>query len=881
MLYRPEHPIWPHLMAGHCVITVNRRLARTLAEDYATYCGMQQLSVWETPAIFPVNDWFEREFLRLDAESVLLNSSQVAAVWDQVVAEDLHQCGVDLLQIPATVRQAVRADALCCDYLVESYTPDGVEQEAFQRWRRRYVARCREQRWLDRVRLPEVVEQAVIDSRLDVNGCQMWLGFDDLTPLMRRIQQTLNSAGCTIEHVAANALVPVTCDAISAVDEIRELQAAAQWARQCLEQQGGVVAVVVPELERLHGDVERVFSRELSRSVYPDRVPKDTFNISLGHPLADQGMIAAALTLLQLQDPLEFDQLSYLLRCPWFAGGIDEWQERVLFERQLRADNILRLSTADLLYRLRHQRRAPQGMLRLVEQLQLWQGGDEQIAPADWVEQLNFFLQQVGWPGDASLDSQGYQLFAAWQDKVLAPLARLGVVAETMTGRQLLSWVCRLAREVLFQPKAQDHRLQIIGLLETAGLTFDALWLCGAGEQVFPGGLAFNPFLPVAIQKHYQMPHSDLLHEARYARLLLERLQHSAQQVVISYAQNSDERPSRCSPYLNELCWQQHEDGDEALSSVVPLQTLDDCCAPSLTSTQLEQPLSGGTGLLKEQAQCPFKAFVHYRIGLRALDVPQPGLTSRRRGDLLHRILQQVWHCLGSHGGLVQHDEAALRQLVSAQTIAVLDETRFAAHERALLAVEKQRLESLVLEWLDVERQREPFSVQSVEERQLLQIGPLRLNTIPDRIDVTEDGRRIVLDYKTGQITVGDLVGDVLLEPQLPVYALHGVQGDVAAVSFAQVRHGVCAFKGVSAQEHILPGVHSVERSRGVKAGLSSWSELVDHWRQHTEATAQAVADGDAGVTPVHAKVCRFCDLQGLCRIDLDKGDVADEEGDA
>ncbi len=869
MLYPPEHPIWSHLAAGHCVITVNRRLARTLAEDFAGYCALQQLSVWETPAIFPVNEWFEREFVRLDSDLVLLESSQVVAVWNRVIEEDLHRSGVDLLQVPATVRQAVRADTLCCDYLVDSYSPDGVEQEAFLRWRQCYEARCREQQWLDRARLPEMIEQAVSDGRLIVDSGQIWLGFDDLTPLLHRIQQTLNSAGCTIENLAAARVNPVAFDAVAAADESEELLAAARWARQCLEQQVGIVAVVVPELERLQGEVQTIFSRELSRSAYPDRVPMDTFNMSLGYPLADQGMVAAALTLLQLQDSLDFDQLSYLLRCPWFAGGIDEWQQRALFERQLRADNVLRLSMSDLLYRLRHQPQAPRGMLHLVEQLQRWQGEHDKIAPADWVEHLNSFLQQIGWPGDASLDSRGYQVFAAWQDKVLTPVARLGVVSATMTPSQLVSWVCRLSREILFQPKAQDHRLQIIGLLETAGLTFNALWLCGAGEQVFPGGLSFNPFLPVALQKQSQMPHSDLFHEAHYARLLLERLQHAAQQMVISYAQNKEERPCRCSPYLSQLPWQQCQEADGVDWDGVSLEAIDDCRAPSLSSAQLEEPLSGGTGLLKEQAQCPFKAFIHYRVGVRALDVPQPGLTSRRRGDLLHRVLQQVWQCLGSHAGLLDYDDTALRELIAEQVVAVLDGTRFAGHERALLAVEKQRLESLVLEWLDVERQREPFNVQSVEERQQLQVGPLRLNTIPDRIDMTADGRMIVLDYKTGQISVGDLVGEVLLEPQLPVYALHGVQGDVAAISFAQVRHGRCAFKGVSAEDEVLPGVRSVESSRGVKEGIANWTELIDHWRQHAQCTAQAVVDGDATVTPIHAKVCQFCDLKGLCRIDL------------
>lgn len=880
MLFPADHPIWSHLAEGHTVLTVNRRLARVLAQDYGDYCRSRQLSVWQTPAIHPVESWFESALSRLEEERVLLTSAQCAALWEQVVEADLNLNGVDLLQVPATVRQVMRADALCCDYLISDYACDGIEQEAFQRWQKNYLRRCHDSGWLDAARVPLVIDQAVAEGRLPVETAQLWVGFDELPPVLQRVQRTLEDAGCAVQCVEAHQLTPQRSDAFCAADEISELRVAAQWARQQLEEQVGTVAVVVPDLQRLQGDVERIFYAELSRSAHPDRVPAETFNISLGHSLADQGMITAALTVLQLQEPLEFDQLSYLLRCPWFQGGVTQWQERVLFERRLREDNVLHLSCSDLRYRLEHSRNKPQGMVQLVEQLQLWLNFNDAVAPSVWVERINRFLQQSGWPGETTLDSRGYQVFAAWQEKILNALARLGVVKKTFSRSQLVSWLSRLCREEVFQPKAQDQRLQIVGVLETAALTFDALWLCGANERTFPGGIAFNPFLPVALQKRCQMPHSDLGQEARYARLLLDRLQCSAAQVVISYAQTVDDRPCHCSPYLDQLSWQPHEGASLPDTKTLLLETIDDHSGPALTSAQLQEPISGGTGLLKEQVQCPFKAFIHYRMRVRSLDVSQPGLTSRRRGDLLHRVLQLVWNQIGTLDRLLAYDDSALRQLISEQIVVVMDATRFASHERAVLGVEKQRLQTLIVEWLAVERQRSPFTVQSAEQRKLLQVGPLRINAIPDRIDVDGQGRMIVLDYKTGQVTASDLYGEVLLEPQLPLYALHGVEGDVAAVSFAQVRHGACVFKGVAVEDQMLPKVSGVEKCRAIKEGVTSWDELVDYWRYQIETAAADVAAGAAAVVPVHNKVCQFCDLKGVCRIDLQRVDVPDEGSD-
>nr|WP_320051064.1 PD-(D/E)XK nuclease family protein [uncultured Desulfuromonas sp.] len=880
-LFPIDHPIWPHLSSGHTVVTVNRRLARVLAQEYAEYCHSQNMSVWETPRISPVSAWFESAFSRLSDErdsTVLITASQAAALWEQVIEDDLHQHGIDLLQVPVTVRQVMRAHALCCDYLIDTYACDGVEQEAFYRWRKKYLQQCCQQGWVDSVLLPQKIDLAVAEGRLAVEAEQLWLGFDELPPVLQRFQQTLQRAGCVVQCLDAERLLPQTVDAFCLVDEVSELHAAAQWARRQLEQQVGIVAVVVPDLQRLHADVERIFSLELSRSLFPDRVPMQTFNISLGKPLAEQGMIAAALTLLHVQDALDFEQISFLLRCPWFRGGHSQWQQQALFEWQLRQDNVLSLSCSDLLYRLHHSPHKTSDMILFAEQLQQWLAYDDAVSPAVWLERINLLLQQVGWPGEAPLDSRGYQVFAAWQEKVLSGVGQLGLVKKMLTRSQVVSWIGRLCREILFQPKAQDQRLQIIGVLETAGLTFDALWLCGANERTFPGGLAFNPFLPVTVQKQHQMPHSDLSQEARYAKLLLERLQQAAARVVISYAQSAAELSCRVSPYLTHLSWRSYEALEPSDAFSVTLEQLNDHHTAALTEEQLQQPIAGGTALLKEQIHCPFKAFIHYRLGVRGLELPQPGLTSRRRGDLVHRVLLQVWSQLACHEALLSSDLPELRRLVAEQVTSVLDATRFTARERMVLGVETLRLQSLVMEWLAVERKRQPFAVQNAEEKQLLEVGPLRLTTIPDRVDVDERGRMIVLDYKTGQVTASDLTGDVLLEPQLPLYALYGVDGSVAAVSFALVRHGACGFKGVAMEDQLLPKVSSVEKSRTLKAGVADWDDLLENWRLQIESAADDVAAGVAAVSPVHQKVCQFCDLKGLCRIDLQGRQMSEEE---
>lgn len=865
---------------GAVLLTVNRRLARELSnqyDDHQQYSGQQ---VWETPAIYPLEDWLQQCLRQLAQEHQLLDADQASCLWEQVIREDLIEQDYDLLQVQATVRQVIQAHRLSCDYRLESYCPMGDEQQAFLRWQQLFQKRCQLHGWLDRCQLLLIIEQAVTAGSLLLPTQMIWLGFDELNPAQHTLQQALRQQGCAVTQPEPEAVAADGVSLYRADDETSELIAAAQWARQRLEQQVGTVAVVVPDLARLQGTVERTFRAELSRSAWPDRVPADTFNVSLGYPLAQQGMIAAALELLQLEDEIDFETLSYLLRCPWFKGGHSEEMERASCERWLRQRNVRTISISGLLKLLPRSPQPVRVFIDCLQHLQSVQQQNDQMAPAMWAERLQGVLDRVGWPGEQALDSEAFQVFAAWQQKIVPALAGLGRVLPRLDRRTAVSRLRQLASELLFQPKAQDQRLQITGILETAGLQFDALWVVGMTDQVLPGVVEFNPFLPVSTQRDYAMPHSSVEHEDLYARKTLQRLLAAAPDVVISYASLVQETDSRCSPFVaerfavNDVPEQQRE-----TRTTLAIEPLVDDSGCALDEETLSEPIKGGTGLLKEQVQCPFRAFSHYRLRSRALEVPQAGLTSRCRGDLMHLVLQQFWAETKDHQQLLSLSDDQLKQRVEQLVEQVVSGYVFAEHERGLLTLERQRLQQLILEWLELEKGRGPFAVVTVEQRQQLQVGPLTLMTIPDRVDQLAKGEQVVIDYKSGKVSATDLLGEHLLEPQLPIYALEGVEGDVAAVTFAQVRHGECCFKGVSAEEGVLPGVQGVEKSRAAKRGLRDWSQLLDDWQLQLQASAQGFAAGDAEVRPVAKKVCQFCDLKALCRIELAESveEAADE----
>ncbi|MCD6526883.1 MAG: PD-(D/E)XK nuclease family protein [Desulfuromonas sp.] len=873
-----NEPLWHALNQGAVLITVNRRLARELSDQYDRYQQQCGQAVWETSAIYPLTSWLQKSLDQLGEGYRLLNAEQAGCVWEQVVRDDLEQNGCDLLQVSATVRQAVQAHRLLCDYRVTPYQSLSDEQQAFVRWQHGFQQRCRQQGWLDGAELLDYIVQAVSADKLQLPPSMVWLGFDELNPAQQLLRSSLQQQGCCVEWQVDDASTTIpsapasTITTYAANDEIAELEAAARWARQRLELQVGTVAVVIPELARLQRMAERVFRSELRRSSCPEQVPVETFNISLGYPLAEQGIIAAALELLQLEDEIEFESLSYLLRCPWFNGGLSEAVERADCERWLRERNVRQISLTGLLKLLRRYPTPPKRFIDMIQRLCRWLKQDEVLPPSVWGERINSLLNELGWPAERAINSDEYQTLAAWQQKVVQGLAALGMVVPDVDRRGAVSRLRKIATELLFQPKAQDQRLQIIGLLETAGLHFDAVWLSGITDQVLPGTVVFNPFLPVAVQREYAMPHSSVEHEDLYARRTLKRLLAAASEVVVSYPRSQQGSDSRCSPFveaqLEILPLPEKDTGaPEPLQSIL-LESIRDDMGIGLESAQLAEPIKGGTGLLKEQVQCPFRAYAHYRLRTRSLEVPQAGLTSRCRGELMHLVLQHFWAQTGSHQQLIAMSDEQIKERVEGSVNQVVAGYPFAEHEYFLLGLERQRLQQLIIEWLELEKGREPFSVETVEQRQQFQVGPLTLTTIPDRIDRLADGSHVVIDYKSGKVSVADFLGEHLLEPQLPIYALEGVDGEVSGITFAQVRHGECCFRGVSVEEGLLPGVPGVAKSRAAKRGVADWPQLLADWQQQLQRSAEDFVAGVAVVEPVAPKVCQFCDLKALCRIE-------------
>src|SRR5690606_22483190 len=95
--------------------------------------------------------------------------------------------------------------------------------------------------------------------------------------------------------------------------------------------------------------------------------------------------------------------------------------------------------------------------------------------------------------------------------------------------------------------------IQILGLVEAAGLEVDYLWLTQMDEQTWPPRSAANPLLPSQLQQQHAMPRASSAGELTYAQNLTQRLLSSATHLIFSYAKQGQNEELQASPLIKHF----------------------------------------------------------------------------------------------------------------------------------------------------------------------------------------------------------------------------------------------------------------------------------------------------------------------------------------
>ena len=823
------------------VVTANRRLARELQAQFVRRQLDAGERAWQSPRILAWHDWLV-DLLRTSSQQqslpTIINQHQSRVLWERCLLKELPDLAPGVAGLVRLSRDAWQRLA---DWQVSirevARAAQNDDQRLFAAVAGRYLGILERQAWIDDAGLAALVIEEVATGRSEITGPVTFAGFDRERPVVAALHEALSQRGVRVDAARLpDAGHRVTLQKFDNAEA--EMRAAGAWARAQLRASPDcAIAIIASDLEQQATARSRLIREGLIPGwQYAATDLRQALNVSYGWRLTDYPAIATALLLLRwIVVDLSSSKISQLLRSPLIGcGGLGS---RSRLELRLR--------------RLPDRRWSP-SMLSAALRSADTSGGasdwDETVArlsklrrdiagtrsPAAWAVFIDETLTVFGWPGQATLDSRDFQLLNRWRD-LLNDFARLDLVNPAMSLQTAVLRLEQMAADTIFQAESQQHGVQLIGPLEAAGAEFDAIWVCGLTAAHWPAAGNPSPLLSRRLQREHQMPDATPSDTVQYANSLLQRLGRSAPVVIFSYPSTEDDAEQTPTSLLRSL---QPTDEDamadpgwHAASLTRARKTI--VTEDPVPPMQAGERVAGGATTIQLQLGEPVAAFVTGRLGVRRLQTQAVGVPAAVRGNIIHDALYRLYLDKPSRSDVANWSDDELQ---SRLTLAL--QQAFGRHERhsdkvlyELLLLERQRMDTLLRRFVQLDSARSDFDVIEVEHEVAFSAASVSLQLRVDRIDRLADGTLGIIDYKSGARKKFLQVDGEPREIQLVAYA-YALDGRVSSLALANIDSREVAFDGAGL------GYDSPD----------DWGERLDGWVQSVVQACEELSRGDVRI---------------------------------
>jgi probable DNA repair protein len=827
---------------NHLILTANQRLASQIHQAWGQ-SKQAEASVWPMPRVMSMEHWLTQCWHELQDQNHPLAQGLAEAghfqslyYWERAIAKHEQQ---------PTSNFATMANN-CLDLLqrwnltIEDIPYSTASIDKFRHWANSYKRLLEHNQLVSTATTWALVKEGFCQGALAKEPLIALYGFQSISPLQTAVIETAGEKTIYIRSSDKNISTQKVC----CIDANRELESAAKWAAgELAKNPHQRIGILIPDLNQTIQRAARVINEALASYNCPI-----TVNISAGIPLSESPLIRSALDLLNLfnyKQPLE--RWIHQLYCPFSLFEDLPIQFKVDCELALRDHCSYQLSIDKFVQTIRHTeskitatdtvKAALDSLYKAYELLKKKSSGRQTFS--GWAVFFEQFIALLGWPGTRELNSLEYQQRQQWQ-RLLATYCELDTMGIEFGRAAALNYLQRIASEQIFHPQTGDAPLQILGLLEGSGLVFDQLWIIGAHSENFPSAQPMDALLPAQFQRAQAMPHSVPEKELHIANQLLRDYRANAKKLIFSWPLKDNESTLETSPLIKDIPPVELDKLVPSHSQLAPWLIQDYQCnlivdtAPPFNA-QVES-IRGGSGILKNQSTCPFNAFAIHRLGAEPLKEPLLGLSPMVRGNLVHEILYRLWKGWKTSQQLSQLSAAEISDEVDRQVDAVLTEQ--GPKNPVLLGIrykqlEHQRLVKLILQWLELEKTRPSFNVIATEQRASISFGQLKLSLQIDRID-SIDGKQVIIDYKTGNVSANDWLGERPKDPQLPLYLLANPT-PLAGCTFAQLKSNNLKFNGLS-ESQLIPDIRVSD----------NWSLQVQEWQSAADNLASEFIQGNS-----------------------------------
>jgi probable DNA repair protein len=902
---RLEHQnIIQSLLSGKRFVTASQRQSRFIQalwqnhkiNELKTLGSIPQSWCWEQANCISWDDWLLENFelcnlqLSLHGKPTkkLLSTLEVRWLWQNYLKK-INSTGFQLGKNPLTQTHSLLNSLLQAWSLFQNWNLkylDALKNEfnvseesrLFIQLVELFDDECKTNEWISKQTLSDFVAEHFEFWEEQSNQTICYYGFDDWTPQQQYfLEQTSNLKSEDFSqlekpkssHKVAEKLHPCA-------SKYAEWQQAANWARQQAENNTEKqIAVVIPSLSNDRAQILRIFQEAFQPKLQIEaeaKVPQG-FNISVGEPFHQQAIIQSARNWFSLVKGADGKA--------WKAAIVDGFCEAANTERWARAalvnsivlNNSKFYSISSIQKLISENNVVPVAKLSSILAVLKNQeeSAKEKKSSGEWCLFLEKFLTEINWPGDKTILSQAFQAKNQWLEK----FRQLSAV-DQFCGQLSLADFLKLLDEQMqnskFQPETPAARVQVLGLLEAIGLSFDSIWLCGCQDNVFPAPLNASPWLPVHIQQAHVMPGASAQREQKFAENLFTGMQNNTDEIHYSYALTDADAELKPTALLDHLFERSISDSQvivEQASELLPkywrkqlhsgtpfIKKWKDNQGEKISSTNVKS----GVAILKNQASCPFKAYAEFRLNAAPKREATIGIDPILRGNWVHDVLEMVWLRLGTQQALLDLTDIQQLELVRNCATEIIYRPSKKIQEidnnSPLIQLEFERTVALVMLWLDIDRNRSEHFKVAVEQTQEINISNLSFIVRADRIDEMENGQKLIIDYKTGKTTTSSWFKERITEPQLPLYGLIFTD-NLAAIAIAELTPASTKLKGFGDESLEVTGIKPIE----------DWQQLIQQWQINLETVAAEYSQGYAAVDPDQDS-CAYCEYAHLCRRD-------------
>ncbi|HEC99615.1 MAG TPA: hypothetical protein ENN18_04460 [Proteobacteria bacterium] len=850
------------------ILTPGRRLARRLRHAFRIAQIERGRRAWLPPKIVTLNSWLNETWLESWPEECIVSDIACLCLWKEAVEETALPEGLEsdigLYRLLDETYSAIirhKIPPLPRDYLSPLI---GWRQKAFEI----FEGRLRAKGYVHPAFLPALIKDKLRDGSCVLPKQILCVGFESPAPVENDLLTGLaKDHGAVICSTESNE--PPYIKAVGLPDVEQEVM----WlAQDVLEKAQDTplhrIGVVVPNMSAYAPLLSRVF-QELIGS--PTVEEGGNYNISLGESLFSQPLTQAALLPLRLMLEGEGRGLFLaLLLSPYY--GLWGRHRNILAQ----ADRVWReysidQGLSDLLYIL--QKKKPE-ILSFIHPPGHDLAGLLRDLPgkrtgAGWIEALYRLWDIMQFPAINNEDEE--RVFRHLQEKLAALACDLG--EEKIDAYTFYAWLKYALEETKVNvPGYEEAGIQVIGLIESRGLSFDHLYVVGLSAGSLPQPVRHFPLL--TREEKSLVQGATIESQYLFAEQAFAHLMTVAPAVTLTRPLEEKSDPLPASPFWPEgeentavNYWL--EPGQASLRAgwlrqahegwrdhPIPYPTEDTPLVPAplpdeLSVTAIEKAIS-----------CPFKFFADTVLRLSELPEPTIGISSQEKGNRLHRLFALFTSQMRKQGVFLTdagQSESILKECIAEVLADVTDNPYW--------QIERERWSGLLATWLCLERKRKEEGWRwLLEEANFSSLQnaswPFTVHGRIDRIDINDGERKICCwDYKTGSTPPPVDIHTHFLAPQLPLYLL-ALRGGKTSLPVP--------FQSLTAGYISLKSEGEVQFGEPVK-DEAGWETCLSAWEKEITSLGQRLSAGNFPADPKPIPkgnrngACQYCPYLTLC----------------